>query len=770
MLDFVLSLLGTILYPLFSIIFLLLDLVQSMFYMFAGIGAANYAGQDIGSGNTGLETDTGLIYYLLNSDLIKNLLMSISILALFLLVVFTVMAFIKNSYVAKPKGWKDIVFSAIKGLANFIFLPTMCLLGVWLGNILLNAINGATSTGGATIMSRKLFLAASYNANKLRVDHETDYELIMDEDNQYVKLIKNAGIDYDISNTSGYYWANKIDEAYGSGEYGFSWLGINKAPNIYQYTGAGVGYHLYHINYLVLIVGGVFMMYALGAVTFGMIKRMFMLMILFVISPALCAMYPIDDGAATKQWSGEFKKNVLSAYGAVAGMNLFFSILPIIDNINLMGIWGMGNGDIQTNSLAESILEIILLTAGLFVVKDVISLISGFVGGGNAYNEGAGLMSQTTKKIGSTATKTAGVFARATAAHAAGGSFWGSLAKQAGEGIGKFSGFDSKKIKEAATKGKDEDKDTLDPLTVGLRGIGKIGRGAAELGKGIGKGAGYLFGSENGRLNYFSTYRQGLREEWQHDENKLAGRAKQSLTKHGVDWRNDPEALNDKISEIRKADNKKAKQAKKEERKAKWKERMADFVQPIKEGYDLKKYGKEFSDDKQKEMTQGYMTQFLTANNNKDREVAMREYQRAFNKEMKESNNEDKTYKTLKSIEELFKGMKDKRGSMDDLTAKMLKVSKVISDPNASEGDKEMARTRLANYQSSYEDLSGEIAKGFKFKPNIELDTADFAKELEKLGGITSKAVKNLEEMEKELDKATKLQKEENREKKEGKK
>lgn len=766
MLDFVLSLLGTILYPLFSIIFLLLDLVQSMFYMFAGIGAANYAGQDIGSGNTGLETDTGLIYYLLNSDLIKNLLMSISILALFLLVVFTVMAFIKNSYVAKPKGWKDIVFSAIKGLANFIFLPTMCLLGVWLGNILLNAINGATSTGGATIMSRKLFLAASYNANKLRVDHETDYELIMDEDNQYVKLIKNAGIDYDISNTSGYYWANKIDEAYGSGSYGFSWLGINKAPNIYQYTGAGVGYHLYHINYLVLIVGGVFMMYALGAVTFGMIKRMFMLMILFVISPALCAMYPIDDGAATKQWSGEFKKNVLSAYGAVAGMNLFFSILPIIDNINLMGIWGMGNGNIQTNSLAESILEIILLTAGLFVVKDVISLISGFVGGGNAYNEGTGLMSQTTKKIGSTATKTASVFARATASHAAGGSFWGSLAKQAGEGIGKFSGFDSKKIKEAAELGADPKKGdgaVEDPLTVGLKGIGKIGKGAVEFGKGVGRTTKTLFGPESsiiwGKKNGIRARKKDLEDNKKQIEesNDPEGARQRLIDAQAAFGGSDAGEFADKLDghnwisrKIRRAGRK--------------------VRDDVRKGFNPPKYGDEFNDDDQNEMTQKYMTQFLTANNNKDREVAMRDYQRAFNKEMKQSNNDEKVYKTLKSNEELFKGMKDKRGSMDDLTAKMLKVSKVISDPNASEGDKEMARTRLANYQSSYEDLSGEIAKGFKFKPNIELDTADFAKELEKLGGITSKAVKNLEEMEKELDKATKLQKEENREKKEGKK
>ena len=97
-------------------------------------------------------------------------------LGLFLLIIFTVMAFIKNAYSSKQKNWKEIIGNSIKGLANFIFLPVCCLLGVWAGNILLNAIDGATSTGGATLMSRKLFLAAAYDANKYRRGDKGDDE------------------------------------------------------------------------------------------------------------------------------------------------------------------------------------------------------------------------------------------------------------------------------------------------------------------------------------------------------------------------------------------------------------------------------------------------------------------------------------------------------------------------------------------------------------------------------------------------------------------
>ena len=143
---------------------------------------SNHASDWFGSGTTitapnggdGGETSTGLIYYLLTSDLIKNLFLSIMLLALFLIIIFTAMAFIKNAYATKQKNWQEIVGNAFKGLANFIFIPVCCLLGVWLSNILLLAINGATSTGNATKMSRKLFICCAYDANEYRNKTEVD--------------------------------------------------------------------------------------------------------------------------------------------------------------------------------------------------------------------------------------------------------------------------------------------------------------------------------------------------------------------------------------------------------------------------------------------------------------------------------------------------------------------------------------------------------------------------------------------------------------------
>ncbi|MBR1988044.1 MAG: hypothetical protein IKA36_03285 [Clostridia bacterium] len=488
MIDAILGVIGTILYPLFSIIFGLVDLLQNIFRAFAGVGTIYYNegggiifGADlkpITSGEKGkgiLDDDNGgIVYYLLRSDLVMNLVWSIATLALILLVVFTVIAFIKNVYAPKSKSWQEIMGLSLKGLFNFILVPVVCLIGIILGNILLNAIDGATSSGGTMTMSRKLFLSAAADANIVRSEQKVTYKRANDIAELYqdvfgtlpegIKIIPESDMprkvdifgnvtdkpdkDAVLSEEQGHVdgtredvvnlYANMIDEAFGSGKKD---IGMTDVWGFYN---------LWGVNYLVLAVGGVFILYALGSITFGMIKRLFMLIMLFVISPAACAMYPLDEGNACKQVTGDFKKNTISAYGAVAGMNIFFSISPLVNNINL-----------SSATLFQSIVHLILLTCGLFMVKDFISMISNYFGAGNAYADGSSLMKQTKDKIGGTANKAIGTFARAKGAHDAGGSFWGSLGRSAVRGsLGTFTGIKTDQIKEDYKTGMTKDTDT----------------------------------------------------------------------------------------------------------------------------------------------------------------------------------------------------------------------------------------------------------------------------------------------------------------------
>jgi len=433
LIDTITSVIGGLLYPLFSIIFVLIAVIQHVFRAFAGIGSMSYDGTPISSGVTGKMEDQGILYYLLHNDLVQNMTWSIALLALMLIVIFTTFAFIKNIYAAKPKNWKEIIGSSIKGLMNFIILPACVLLGVWVGNILLQAINGATSGGGATSMERKLFIASVYNANLYRTGNATGKDVAL-------AVYTQAGLNTAevADGLTDEQYADLVDKAYAE-----SGINIGKASDV------KLGYSLFEINYIVLIAGGCFMLYVLASLAFAMVKRLFYIIILFIISPGVCALYPIDDGAAVKSWTGEVKKQVLSAYGAVAGLNIFFSIVPLIDKISVFDGTGWYGG-----FGINDIVQIFILVSGLLVVKDIISLISGFAGGDNAYATGSSAMKATTDKVKSKVTSTASRFARAAGAKAAGGSFVGSLFKQGTEELsGLF--YDKKKVQESYKDGKE---------------------------------------------------------------------------------------------------------------------------------------------------------------------------------------------------------------------------------------------------------------------------------------------------------------------------
>ena len=435
MTDWIFGIIGTLLYPLFSIIFIFVDALQGLFKIFAGIGDVtitdggnfNGVGKPVTGSNPetmGNEDGTGLLFYFLNTPLIKNMLISIMVLAIFLVIIFTVMAFIRNAYAAKQKSWQDIVGNAIKGLANFVLIPVCCLLGIWLGNILLIAIDGATSSGGSSSMGRKLFIACAYNANIFRVDSTPPD----DEYDDFAQLYndKVAPGTFDTENKSDEVIADEVKKKFTNDQiadeidkmYAGNVRDGEDAPDIHFYWNVGDHYNLWEINYLVLVVGGVFMLYVMVGLTYGMIRRLFILLMLYIISPAICAMYPLDDGSAVGNWKKKFISETISAYGAVAGLNIFFRILPRVDQIRIP-LAG-------SNVILTPIIQLLIMVSGLFVVKEIIGMISGFIGAEDAYSKGASLRKQTKDGVKSNL-KTA---AAKTGAFIGGTSVAGQLARK----------------------------------------------------------------------------------------------------------------------------------------------------------------------------------------------------------------------------------------------------------------------------------------------------------------------------------------------------
>ena len=200
-------------------------------------------------------------------------------------------------------------------------------------------------------------------------------------------------------------------------------------------------------SYLIFLIAGIYFAYVMIATAIGLVKRLFMVTTLFVISPPICALYPIDDGKALGNWRTAFIQEVLSAYAVIVVMNIFFSLLPLITRIEVFDVssfpiglmrmfpamtWDINpSADATTNAvnaaensglanfnvaamsgvvtLVNAFIRLMIIVGALHFFKKAVAAIAKIIGGGDAFSEGA----EVAQKLGKTV---AGVAALATGA------------------------------------------------------------------------------------------------------------------------------------------------------------------------------------------------------------------------------------------------------------------------------------------------------------------------------------------------------------------
>lgn len=455
---------GPILWGLCDIFFVILNIFEVLFRKLAGIGE-------------GVETSTGeaiegdLVLYLIQSNLVQQIFMSILVLSLVLLIIFTIFAIVKNQYAEKQESPTKIIGNSFKALLMYLMVPIATIVCLMVGNVILQAIDGATRTqtnGGSA--SDMLFITAAYNANKLRDDDINDSVTTLQLLYSVGALDKiepelNAmGItDWDTAGMATpeqiEHIANLIDEHFVSDE-GLSILG--RFTSKWSYTSVSVYYDTFHISYIIVWVGGAFLIWSIGKICWGLVSRLFKMTLYFAISPAVLATYPIQGDKPLAAWRGEMVKLGTLAYSAVGVLNVLYSILPFFDNINLYGTFGAINPTMLAVSTPFSFIANQLIKLFIYIIafngaSSLIDTIGGWFGLGNIISEGKSTKSAVTGQLKKAADKGVGTVS---------GAFAGMKAAKEHDGKA-FSGFltgalggagfktPMSQFKDAAKKGKE---------------------------------------------------------------------------------------------------------------------------------------------------------------------------------------------------------------------------------------------------------------------------------------------------------------------------
>lgn len=310
----------------------LLDFIREIFCKLAGIETVKIDGGE-----------EEILTHFITSPAIRNAFLGVLLVGVILLFVFVIIAIIKSE-AADPQHKKtkgQILVKSLQSFIIFLLIPFLLIAGIMLANVVVGAIH-ASMTGSmvdgntASTIGGQILVTGGYDA-----------------------YIGPAGS------------RAEIERMFITGQLDYNSLSVVK-----QY------YDLSEMNFFVGIAGGlvILVMFVMSAVMF--VQRIFDIILLYIVSPASVSTIPLDDGGRFRIWREMLVSKVLSAYGIILSMNIFFLVMPQISQISFFG-----------NAFKDGIVQLLFVIGGAFSITKANMIIAQLTGSNAGMQEMQQMMS-----------------------------------------------------------------------------------------------------------------------------------------------------------------------------------------------------------------------------------------------------------------------------------------------------------------------------------------------------------------------------------------
>lgn len=272
----------------------LIDGIMEIFSAIAGITDVTINGQKV-----------NIIEYLIGDSTVGTIFWCVFILAVGLTCIFGIVALVKNM-IANNRNISSIIGKIGLSLLGTMAMLTVVILGILISNSVLTLVSEIFQIGNTTKLSNALFNAC-----------------VGEWLNGYTVA------EVDITSCS----VSKILGDYNATAFGIwptSWKGngmIN--PDTFLY--------------LPSMVASIALMIAMVVAIINLAKRIYEIVLMYIVMPVSMATLPLDDGARFKIWRETFVTKIILAYGTVFSVNIFVLLLPLISKMHVDGVGGFGN-------------------------------------------------------------------------------------------------------------------------------------------------------------------------------------------------------------------------------------------------------------------------------------------------------------------------------------------------------------------------------------------------------------------------------------------
>lgn len=162
-------------------------------------------------------------------------------------------------------------------------------------------------------------------------------------------------------------------------------------------------YYLWNFNFFVGFASIIVCMGLLTGIIIGLMSRLIFGAALFLIYPPTLGLAPLDDWKSFKEWRKKFVAQILMAFGSIIGMNLFFLILPYVNEFDWFGTSGLGAfSQSQILSLPNLIVNTLVIIVGLLTIKSFVAFVSGLIGADDALATGDNMKKDLTSTLAKT--------------------------------------------------------------------------------------------------------------------------------------------------------------------------------------------------------------------------------------------------------------------------------------------------------------------------------------------------------------------------------
>ncbi|MCR4745057.1 MAG: hypothetical protein K5894_07475 [Lachnospiraceae bacterium] len=260
-------------------------ILEQVFDIFAGtvgVYVKNGSGWTVSSGNKSIIQDSNFMEVLFNGNAIQTAYayaMLASFALCFLFTVFAVIRSMGDSIGENKHPVTEVLRLCSKACVTFLLIPLACLLVLKFSSVTMSVIAD-----------------------------------IGEEDQKLCDTLYVVGVGDCFKNEN-----YRVEYSYSRK---FASTGSIKAVNYKD------------INYILAFVSSIFCAVLMMVCILQAIMRMFILLLLFVLSPYFVSTMPLDDGAKFKKWQKMFIGFAISTFGPIITMKVYMIIIPLVASSN----------------------------------------------------------------------------------------------------------------------------------------------------------------------------------------------------------------------------------------------------------------------------------------------------------------------------------------------------------------------------------------------------------------------------------------------------